>query len=135
MPMMLFGRKKVESFSEIALSITYMGGREELKAICKGACTEVTFRNVYPEPNEPPEPLSETTCDTGTIIELLNGCGIMKWDGFHGKQPRYMVDGEMFTFEATVNDGDKIHASGSNNFPKGFWELRNGLRKIADGNG
>ena len=66
-------------------------------------------------------------CDTGDILNLLNSCGVMGWNGFHGKHPRGVLDGDMFNFCARVNGGVVIKADGSANFPKGYRELLGGL--------
>jgi len=39
-------------------------------------------------------------------------------------------DGIMFDFRATVNDGQEIHADGSENFPKGYHDFVRELNKI-----
>jgi len=62
-------------------------------------------------------------CDAQTMIELMNTCGILRWNGFHGKHPKNVSDGIMFRFEATVNGGQTILAEGSANFPKGYHEF------------
>ena len=36
----------------------------------------------------------------------------------------------MFDFRATVNDGQEIHADGSENFPKGYHDFVRELNKI-----
>ena len=36
----------------------------------------------------------------------------------------------MFDFRATVNDGQKIHAVGSENFPKGYHDFVRELNKL-----
>ena len=38
--------------------------------------------------------------------------------------------GIMFDFRATVNDGQEIHAEGSENFPKGYHDFVRELNKI-----
>jgi len=62
-------------------------------------------------------------CTTDSFIELLNFCNIAEWDGFHGKHPKNVSDGIMFTFSATVNGNRTIRANGSENFPKGYREF------------
>ena len=57
------------------------------------------------------------------MIELMNTCGIPRWDGFHGAHPKNVSDGIMFRFEASVNGGHTITADGSANFPKGYNEF------------
>ena len=69
-------------------------------------------------------------CGAETMIELMNTCGILRWDGFHGKHPKNVKDGIMFDFRATVNDGQEIHADGSENFPKGYHDFVRELNKI-----
>ena len=66
---------------------------------------------------------SSVPCDAQTMIELMNTCGILRWNGFHGKHPKNVSDGIMFRFEATVNGGQGIFADGSENFPKGYREF------------
>ena len=56
----------------------------------------------------------------------------MKWNGFHGKHPRNVRDGEMFTFAAVVNEGEKISADGSENFPKNYRELKERLHVLLE---
>ncbi len=63
-------------------------------------------------------------CSDSQMLELLNQCNIMKWDGFHGKHPRGVLDGEMFSFRAIVNEGQTIQADGSANFPEHFRDFR-----------
>ena len=62
-------------------------------------------------------------CGAETMIELMNVCGILRWDGFHGKHPKNVKDGIMFRFDAAVNGGQTIFAEGSANFPKGYHEF------------
>lgn len=66
---------------------------------------------------------TSTACDRQEIVELMNACGVVRWDGFHGKHPRNVLDGIMFTFSATINGGQTISADGSANFPKGYHEF------------
>lgn len=64
----------------------------------------------------------ETSCSVteASFIELMNTHGVMDWDGFHGKHPRHVSDGDMFSFSAVVNDGLTINADGSANYPNGY---------------
>lgn len=68
--------------------------------------------------------------DHQQMISLINTCGIILWDGFHGKHPRNVHDGIMFCFKATVNDGQTIFADGSENFPNGYREFVRSLNEI-----
>ena len=62
----------------------------------------------------------KAACD---LVSLMNTCEVFRWDGFHGKHPRGVSDGDMFDFKAEVNGGVRIYACGSANFPKGYREL------------
>ena len=73
---------------------------------------------------------SSVPCGVQTMIELMNTCGILRWDGFYGKHPRGVKDGTMFTFTATVNGGQTIRAEGSANFPKGYHEFVQALNEM-----
>ena len=73
---------------------------------------------------------SSVPCDAQTMIELMNTCGILRWNGFHGKHPKNVSDGIMFRFEATVNGGQEIFADGSENFPKGYREFVRALNSM-----
>ena len=71
-------------------------------------------------------------CGLETALGLLNDCNLLSWDGFHGKHPKDVRDGTMFTLKATVNGDQRIYADGSENFPKHYRELIDGLRKILE---
>ena len=64
-------------------------------------------------------------------LSLLNGCDLLSWDGFYGEHPKYVLDGTAFSLEAVVNN-KRITANGSENFPKHFWDLENGMREILE---
>ena len=83
--------------------------------------TEVRrYREAYRDGEDELVLESTAPCGVQTMIELMNTCGILRWDGFHGKHPKNVSDGIMFCFEATVNGGQMIRAEGSANFPKGY---------------
>ena len=71
-------------------------------------------------------------CSTDTVLELLNKCRILSWDGFNGPHPKNVKDGIMFTLKATVNEGKKIYATGSQNFPKHYRDFRDGLNALSE---
>ena len=69
----------------------------------------------------------ETSLTQEEVQEAFSRFSISKWDGFHGKHPRAVKDGEQFELVIT-NDGEKaIRADGSANFPRGYRELRQWL--------
>ena len=63
------------------------------------------------------------------VIDKLTEVGLLAWDGFHGAHPRNVSDGTMFTLDAVVNGGKRIHADGSENFPRHYREF---IRWIMD---
>ncbi len=81
------------------------------------------YREVYEGEETVLKLEKQVACDAQTIVRLMNTCGVMRWDGFHGKHPSNVSDGIMFNFEATVNGGQTIRADGSANFPKGYREF------------
>ncbi len=87
------------------------------------------------------ERMDETVIDGGEslymyLAGLVHACGVSKWDGFNGSDPR-VLDGTMFSFEAELSDGSKVRASGSNAFPKyykTFWRSLSYAVTELDGN-
>ena len=88
------------------------------------------FRKVYSNGADTLELETSAVCDITDFIKLMNACGVIGWDGFHGKHPKNVQDGIMFDFRATVNNGQEIHADGSENFPKGYHDFVRELNKI-----
>ena len=64
------------------------------------------------------------------VCKLLAECAVDEWSGFHGENPPGLYDGSSMQFEATLTDGTKIGASGTNNFPVKYWELKQGIKRI-----
>ena len=60
------------------------------------------------------------------FLKQLNTCKAPRWNGFHGKHPRGVKDGEQFTIEISA-EPCTIKANGSANFPKGFSDFRRWL--------
>ena len=88
------------------------------------------FRKVYSNGADTLELETSAVCDIADFIELMNTCGVIYWNRFHGKHPKSVNDGIMFDFRATVNNGQKIYADGSENFPKGYHAFVRELNKI-----
>lgn len=120
---------EITNYERIVLSETAMRGKSEYEVVNKGDKAEITFyqyRYLQKEEIKTPEKCAE--CGNDEVLNILNECRISKWDGFHGKHPRNVKDGIMFSFEAAVNEGWKIHADGSENFPKNYSTLTNWFR-------
>lgn len=136
---MLTTNKKAEpvaSFERMTLTLSTMRLREEYELICQGETTEVSlYYYNYADGTERRVLQEQAMCDTERVTALFNECGLTGWDGFRGKHPRHVKDGTMFTLEATVNGGTRIYADGSENFPKHFRLLTDGLIDILRENG
>lgn len=129
----MFRRKKTESFTLVSLSVSSMRNREIYEITDGGDRAVLKLYTGFFARDEKPEPDKEATCDKESIIRLLNDCDVLSWDGFSGKNPRGVRDGYMFTFKAELNGGTKVYASGSNNFPKHYRELRDNIIQILNG--
>ncbi|MBO4919181.1 MAG: hypothetical protein J5365_03395 [Erysipelotrichaceae bacterium] len=128
---MLFKKKEITSFETVYLRISAMRYMHEYEIIADGEKAKLLFyENAWAD--EERIPLKQILCSKDEILQLLNDCAVFRWDGFFGKHPRNVSDGEVFLFQTLVNEGEKIRAEGSENFPKHYSELKNGLRKLLD---
>ncbi len=88
-----------------------------------GSCSLSRYRERFTDGTARWELEKSISCTADCLVTLLNSCGVIGWNGFHGRHPKRVSDGVMFTFSATVNDSQIIHADGSANFPKGYHEF------------
>ena len=124
-------RKTVTSIESMTLTLQGMRGANVYEIAEVDGKTELRrFRKVYSNVEDILELEASATCDTKDFIELMNNCSVIRWDGFHGKHPKNVMDGIMFDFTATVNGGQTIHADGSANYPKGYNEFVRELNKM-----
>ncbi len=127
----MFSLKKISSFNKILLRLSGMRVTEEYEIICKENRAELSLYVFYYTNGEEERRLKKRAePDIERIINLLNNCKVIKWDGFVGKNPPGLLDGTMFRFEAEVNEGMRIYASGSNNFPKHYREFTDCLHNM-----
>jgi hypothetical protein len=131
----LFDSKKTESitsYEKVFWRISGMRCSDEYEILSKDGIAEITEYRMYCASGGGMErrPERSRAVSDAEVIQLFNDCQILKWDGFHGKHPKNVRDGEMFTFSATVNEGRTINAEGSENFPKYFREFRNEIYRI-----
>ena len=132
----LFEQKnsQIESFEIITLHTSGMRYSADVEIVMKGDAAEVSqyqIRYRYPEDERILEKRVSVSCDT--MLKLLNECRLLSWDGFHGKHPRGVRDGTMFSLYAVVNGDKKIRADGSQNFPKHYRDFTDGLYKMLNG--
>ena len=123
--------KTIVSFETMTLTEKGMRFCSVYEITNRDGKTEISrFGRVYANGVETLELEASATCDPVDFMELANSCGIIRWDGFHGKHPKHVKDGVMFEFRAAVNDGQEIYADGSQNFPKGYHEFVRELNRI-----
>ncbi len=121
----------VVSFEKVVLHLSGMRISSDYEITMddgKATVTYYEYRYASGGPERVPE--KSVSCEEQTVIDLLNSCNVLAWDGFHGPHPKGVLDGTMFRFDANVNGGHKIHADGSENFPKHYRDLTDGLYNI-----
>lgn len=124
----MFRHETITAFSEIRLRLSGMRVTEVYEILCRGEEAELSlYWMSYEDHKENPHLQQRVTVPAAEMIDLLNRCGILKWDGFSGKNPPGLLDGTQFTFTATVNGDRRLHASGSNNYPKRYRDFTDAL--------
>ena len=105
-----------------------MRGATEREIVMRGSEAEVTEYTIrYDKGQDVRVPQAQAVCSAQQMVQLLNDCHMLAWDGFHGAHPKHVLDGTMFRLNATVNGGRTIHADGSQNFPKHYRDFTDGL--------
>ena len=128
---MFFNKRTVTSFQTLTLTLSGMRGAEEYEIICRGAESEISrYTRIYSGGSDERRLEKRVTQPTSDLLTLFNDCGMMGWNGFHGRNPKGVLDGWMFRFTAEVNDGEVIRADGSNNFPRHFHEFRTAVSEM-----
>ena len=128
----MFEKKTIISYESIYMRISGMRLTQEYEILHKDSGAEISdyWMRCASSGVMERELQRRAFCSDSQMLELLNQCDILKWDGFHGKHPRGVLDGEMFSFEATVNGGETIRVDGSANFPKYFREFRRAVDQM-----
>ena len=122
---------EVTGFETITLEIHGMRGSTVYEIIPEGNEVEISFYEIRVRDGADVKELAmRASCDRETMLTLLNQCGFTGWNGFYGKHPKNVKDGEMFELAAIVNDGLEIRAEGSANFPRHFSEFRSTIDRI-----
>lgn len=123
--------KAVTSAEAMTLTQHGMRGTSVYEITVEGETTELhLYRETFSNGEVIRIPEKSVVFDTQVLIEHMNTCHILRWDGFDGKHPKNVLDGIMFNFSATVNGGQTVHAKGSANFPKGYREFVRSLNAI-----
>ncbi len=131
---MLFKKEKVRSYDEICYRLSGMRGSREYEIISQERTAEISEYAIRYAGEETRTLEQRVLCDNEMMIEILNVCDIMSWNGFSGKHPFGVKDGEMLDFKALVNDGKIVAANGSENFPKNFREFHKEICRILNEN-
>ena len=141
---MLFGlfgcsgeaRKTITTLETMTLTVRGMRGTSVYEIVTDAEKTELLrYREAYVNGEDVRILEKSTLCDTQAMIERMNTCGILRWNGFHGKHPKNVLDRDMFVFEASVNHGQTIYADGSANYPKGYREFVRALDQLLSESG
>ncbi len=123
--------KTITSVDAMTLTLCGMRGSHVYRIEGQGVQHELRrYRKVYSGKENGLELEKSVPCSLQTMIDLMNTCGILRWDGFYGKHPKNVRDGIMFRFEATVNGGETVKAEGSANFPKGYRDFVRALDEM-----
>ncbi len=126
--------KNIESFETVTLRESGMRFTSEWEIVCKGDVAEVSEYSIrYNRGSDERIPEARAEIPLPDALKLLNDCGIGSWNGFHGKHPRGVLDGIMFSFRALVNGGERIEADGSQNFPRRYRDFTDALYAILRG--
>ncbi|MBR3289380.1 MAG: hypothetical protein IKI63_01225 [Clostridia bacterium] len=121
----------ITSFEIVTLHLSGMRGMQEYEIVMKDGQAEVSLYFIrFVQSEDQRELALRGVCPEERMLKLLNDCRMMSWNGFNGPHPKWVLDGTQFRLTATVNGGKPIHASGSENFPKGYYEFERGLYEI-----
>ena len=124
-------KEPTTSFETVLLRQSGMRGTTEHEMVMKDGKAEVSLYRIRYTDGEDQRVLEErSVCSPEEVLTLLNNCNLLSWNGFRGPHPKHVKDGIMFTLDAVVNDNRKIHAEGSENFPKHYREFTDGLYTI-----
>ena len=118
----------IRSFDIVTLRESGMRYTVEYEMVMKDGNAEVSLYTIKYSRHECCRNLERrAVCSAGAALKLLNDCRLLSWDGFDGPHPKGVLDGIMFEFQASVNDGKRITACGSENFPQHYRELTDGI--------
>ena len=88
------------------------------------------FRIVYSEGEGRRKLRSSVVLPQKDVLDKIKEFELSSWDGFNGNFPKDVLDGVSFTFLAIVNNGRRIYANGSENFPPHYEEFVRWLNEI-----
>ena len=122
---MLFARRKLGSFD---VAVLHLGG---MRFLCDCEITRegetavlIRYDLRFDSGQQRRVPRVRAERPFAEVLDLFNRCGVLGWDGFHGPHPRGVLDGIVFRFTLTAEGKQIVAASGSQNFPRHFHDLR-----------
>lgn len=122
---------KIESFEIVTLHESGMRYTCEYEIVKKDGKAEISLYGIKYSREEDRRALEKRVlCDEKTVLDVLNKCGVLSWDGFNGPHPKNVLDGKMFNLKAAVNGDKQIYATGSQNFPRHYRDLTDWLYEI-----
>ena len=128
---MLFSKNKITSIEKLTLELSGMRAFVEYEIVSDADTSEISeYRVVFREGKKDRELEKRVVCKTEDALKLVNGVRLLSWDGFYGSHPRGVLDGTMFTLDASVNGGRTVHAHGSQKFPRHYGKLTDGLYEM-----
>ena len=120
---MLIQKKRITSFEIITVKESGMRSTDEYEIVCDGEVSVLSHYALVPIQGTYDDERvlqNSTEWKTSEVVELMNSCNFASWNGFDGPHPKNVSDGIMFRLDAVIDDGKKIHAEGSENFPKNY---------------
>ena len=123
--------EEIRSFETVLLRLSGMRYTAEYEILFRDGSAEISQYAIrFSKEGDQRVPEKRAVCSEKEILQLLNSCKLLAWDGFSGAHPKGVRDGIMFRLEAVVNGNHRIYATGSENFPKHFRDFTDGLNRF-----
>ncbi|MBQ4396150.1 MAG: hypothetical protein II828_01365 [Clostridia bacterium] len=123
--------KEIRSFETVLLRLSGMRYTAEYEILFRDGSAEISQYAIrFSKEGDQRVPEKRAVCSEKEILQLLNSCKLLAWDGFSGAHPKGVRDGIMFRLEAVVNGNHRIYATGSENFPQHFRDFTDGLNRF-----
>ena len=108
-----------------------MRGEYGFEAKAEGECVRLTrYRVRYGKGGDERVPEMSALCAQSELAALFDRFLVPLWNGFRGPHPPDVRDGLQFSLEAELENGRRVRASGSENFPPAFSGFERGLDEL-----
>ena len=122
---------KIISLESLTLRLSGMRCTTEYEIVTKDGTAEVSQYGIRYKNDGSDRVLERrAVCGADVMLNKVNECRLLSWDGFNGPHPKGVLDGTMFRLKAVVNGGREITAHGSQNFPRRFRDLENWFYEV-----